>query len=379
MATSSVILYTSLKANAGQSALIAGQSFVKIKPNGVGGTVTIKNTVGISTGDIATFLGTTVTANSLDYFFCTIPSATSTATNVITYDQIAALDSRMKTAVRGSLTSAITSGTCGTNATTTEIVLAADSSTVDDFYNGKSIACLLNGTTTYRKITDYVGSTHTITCVTTGSAVTDTSTYIIYTQPNVFILGDAVSNEKAARVAWTTLFPSANIPPMVALMGGYGTNFQPAFLFNHTATSVAAAGLTETGAFTLNQYTGKNYHVAVLTATTGAGQVKKILSNTVNALTIEPWDTLPTGTVTYSVYSSDQFALYDQYLPYAIMVYLSDLSKAQVQKDYQQLLDKLNVLPKGEYNPAFNATLLKTYGDRGKAIQDAVNAAMVTA
>jgi hypothetical protein len=380
MSTQKCILYTSLKASAGISPLVAGISHVHASPNGIsGGGVTIKNTLGISTGDISTFLGTTITANSLDSMYVCIPSATSTATNVITYDQLASLDSRMKTAVRGSVHNKIVTGTCGTNTGGATSVILTGGSAVDDTYIGKYLMTSLSGTDRYFYITAYTGSTTEATIVNASTAITDTSTFTVFTQPNLYVLGDAVSNETAARYAFRTLFPDAVIPPIVGFMGGYGSGFQPHYKYDETATSAAATSLTHTSEFTLSEFDGGTWYVAIESGTTGAGEIKRIISNTADILTVEPWEVLPTGTIKYQIQSGSEFALYDQFLKYAIMTYLGNLSLSSTQQAYQQLIDKLNVLPAGELTPTYNATLLKNYADIGKAIQQSVNMGMTTA
>jgi hypothetical protein len=191
------------------------------------------------------------------------------------------------------------------------------------------------------------------------------------------LIGTAVSTENACHVAWTTLFPDQTVPLLVSIMGGIGTGFQPHFKVTKTASSACTANtLTDASEFTNGAYTGKNYVCAIESATLGAGQVKKVISNTGSILTVEPWDITPTGTVVYQLCSSPDFALWEFYLNYAILTYLYQ-DTAAVNSTFQQLLDKLNGIPGGEIKPQTNMTLLKMYADRGKAIWDADNLSVV--
>lgn len=69
---------------------------------------------------------------------------------------------------------------------------------------------------------------------------------------------------------------------------------------NGTATSGAATSLTDTGkAFTVNAHAGR---ALVLLTGTGAGQSRRILSNTATALTVEfAWGTNPAAGTTYAI------------------------------------------------------------------------------
>jgi len=228
----------------------------------------------------------------------------------------------------------------------------------------------------------------------TGTAVTSTSTYIVYTQPYIYVVGDPVSSETSTRAAWLTLFPSVKvIPPLVSLMGGTGSGFQPHFMVTQTADSFTISSVTKSGAFTnyLPMLNRGTCYLAVESATTGAGQVVQILSATANVLTTTPFNVIPTGTLVFQVCSGNGFCLYEQYLKYAVETYLGNFALASTVTAFQQLLDMLNVIPgkptiigtgaptKGSLMPTYNATMLKMYGDRGRSIVDGINAGYVTA
>jgi hypothetical protein len=67
-----------------------------------------------------------------------------------------------------------------------------------------------------------------------------------------------------------------------------------------TATSGAAASLTDTAqAWTVNDYVGD---FLVITAGTGAGQTRRITSNTATTLTVATWTVTPLIASTYTIY-----------------------------------------------------------------------------
>ena len=68
-----------------------------------------------------------------------------------------------------------------------------------------------------------------------------------------------------------------------------------------TATSANNTSLTDTTKTMQNNIYGENYYITILTGS-GAGQVRKIASNTVNSFTVVPnWTTNPGATSTYEV------------------------------------------------------------------------------
>jgi hypothetical protein len=67
-----------------------------------------------------------------------------------------------------------------------------------------------------------------------------------------------------------------------------------------TATSGGATSLTDTAnTWTVNEYVGD---FLVITGGTGSGQVRRITSNTANALTVATWTTNPSSDSTYELY-----------------------------------------------------------------------------
>ena len=375
-------IYTTLNAQGILSKAVAYLKNNPINMNAAKGTsgsansVTNQDLKGLSTGQIASLVTSLLAVSPpvYDVVNICVPTQTSTATNKLTYDQVAALDLVLKTTKQGTVNNIVHAGTAASNSTQTNIVLDSGASAVDDYYKGMYIVTA-GVTAVTRMITGYTGATKIATVVATGTAITTTETFTIYTSPNMNKIGDASSSLTACYEAWATLFPGKNIPALISLMGGTGSNIQPHYLVTQTATSCGAAILTHTSNFTANMFNDGNYYVAIESATTGAGQVRRILSNTANILTVEPWDIIPTGAIVYQVTANNP--LYEFYLPYAILTYLI-ADTAATNMAFQQLLDKDNVLPGGGYKPLTNLTTLKKYADLGKAVWDAKNLAVVS-
>ena len=381
-----LIMFDSSKSLLAQSIMSAGIATVHGNYPTSGAVTTYKDFASLSSGDITTYIGALV-ANTYAAIYVALPSGATNTAHTLMNDYIAGLDANIIAANRGSVNNSKSTGTCQSNATTTNIILATTASAVDDAYKGMFIKCTIGASSTYHYCTGYSGTTKIATVADTGSAITTTSTYIVYTQPYVYVVGDASSSLTSTYTAWNTLFPKIIPPPFVSLMRGTGTNIKPHYMVTQTATSVAASSLTHTSNFTSGQFNSGSWYVAVESATTGAGQVKRIHSNTHDVLTIDPWDVLPTGSVVYQICSGPSFCLYEKYLKYSVETYLGNFTLANTITTFQQLIDMLNVIPgnpignagKGSYNPTYNASLLADFGNRGKCVFDTINAGYVTA
>jgi len=133
---------------------------------------------------------------------------------------------------------------------------------------------------------------------------------------------------------WRNLYAAGSTPKVVQLLDGQSF---PAKV-EATATSAAAGTLTHTGAFTASAFIG--YYVAITSATTGAGQIRKIASNTTDVLTLSRnWGITPTGTIKYAVYQYEGDALKEVTIPLAIYAEMWDLADAAVIGKYYRLLD----------------------------------------
>jgi len=149
----------------------------------------------------------------------------------------------------------------------------------------------------------------------------------------VINLGDFSTVNAAARV-WRSVYAAGSTPKVVQLLDGQSFPSK----VEATATSVAAGSLTHTGAFTASAWVG--YYVAITSATTGAGQIRKITANTTGVLTLDRnWGITPTGTVKYAIYQYVGNALKEVTIPLAIYATMWDLSDVSVLGKYYKLLD----------------------------------------
>jgi len=348
-----LIFYNSSLEQSILSMLSAWYKYEKV----LGYSVTTKDTYGVSAADLLTYVETTATQDSYTRIaLCSLTEATGTTAGKIKKDTIAAMRQMLVTASKGTT---IISGTAASNAVATEVVFAAGASTEDDTYNNKYLEITATATPLIRRgrnITDYVGSTLTATILTT-TAVTTSSTYVVFTHTHVDVIGDADSTKLASKVAWETLFPSTRTPMLLTLMGGSGTGFQTCRNLVKNASAITSKTVTtDTGVFTLNEFTDGDFYIAAETATTGAGQIAKITSNTANAITHASWDYLPTGTLGYSIWQGKQFVLYNKYLPLAIKTYLYDSAVTANLALYASLVDRYGDL-------IANASAVNTFQD----------------
>ena len=364
---------------------ILALNIAKLKFKLAGKTFTVKDLNGDNEAAILNHIDEFTVGTLDDIAVCCLTAATH-ATGKMTWDQVAYLDTKLVTANKGT---SIRAGTCQANATVTEIVLDASASAVNDFYNftrfGQEYYIKTAGVTAiYRYIADYVGATVTATVVSTSTAITTTETFIVYSQEHVWLLGDANSTQNACRIAWTECFGGTdNIPLLVSAMGGYGTGFKNCPRTVLTCDSVAASSITDGAIFTLAQYDGGDYWVALLNNTGGTytlGQAGKILSNTTTVLTLtEPWTVTPTSTPNYAIYLGGTL-LYDVYLNLSIPTYLyadNDVNFGI----FKSMLDRYGDIEKQSLDTAQtyqDIATLAEYAALGKAIHDAQSATVVT-
>jgi hypothetical protein len=380
MSVQNLVIYDSTKSLLAQSIMSAG--IASVYSSGLGAATTYKDFAGLSTGQITSYLSG-LTANSLDNIFICVAQAAATVTvHQMFVDDIAALDPVLKSSVRGSTNDAINSGTCQANVTATNIILATTASAITDAYKGMYIATTVGGVTVYHYCSGYNGTSKIATINSATTTITSTSTYVVYKQPNVFTIGDMASSLTPTYDAWNTLFPSISPPPLVSLMSGTGTvnsaSLQPHLMVTQTADSFTISSVTKSAAFTNQAYNRGTFYLAVESATTGAGQITQILSNTASVLTIVPFNTLPTGTLVFQICAGNAFCLYETYLKYAVETYLANFTLSTTLNAWQQMLDMLNVIPKGSLVPTYNASLLDMYAKRGKAVFDTISAGYVT-
>jgi hypothetical protein len=289
--------------------------------------------------------------------------ATYSAAGKFTNDQIASMDTRLKTANKGT---SVRAGTCQSNSTGTQIKLDSGASAVTDYYKGMYVKTA--GTTAVQRyITAYDGSTKICTVADTTTPITTTETFIVYTADYIDIIGNADSTTNPCRVAWTTLFPDTAPPMIISVMGGYNTGFAAYPVDNITADSATANTLVDATVFTLSADIGK--YLGIISGTTGGGEVQPILSNTTTTLAVNPFRITPTGAVVYQVSDTKEWCLANHYLVYALKAYLQLTDKA-TDKILKRMLDKYNILQNTPTHAVGDDELVLTYCQRGKCIFD---------
>jgi hypothetical protein len=167
-------------------------------------------------------------------------------------------------------------------------------------------------------------------------------------------LGEFDTNQAPPLRAWIESYPTTSWPNVVRYLSG---DYFP--ILWATADSAGATALTDNGTFTPDAYNGM--YVYIISASTGAGQVREILDSTAHALTVAAWDTIPTGTIVYGVCTLKAEALRME----AIKCYMKGLmfnltDTATIQK-YYRLLDFGSY--DSSYNSINNGSLVAPYSD----------------
>lgn len=281
--------------------------------------VTVKDCNGVSTGDLTTYIGTLV-ANTYDKIHVLITADTSGGTGKISHDQLASLFPKIKTAALPTAT--LASAANGANATVTEVVFTTGASAVDDAYNAM-IAVVdvgdLHSSYLYRYIKDYVGTTATATVNTTSTAVTSTDTSAIY---NIITATGPIylhTVATAAHSVFSTLYPSMGLPRLISELQASTSEYISTATADSAANTSGVGSLTKADTWTAAEYTGGDYYVGIRSATLGAGQIRKIVSNTVSVLTLDaPWDPVPTGSIVYEITLNRWRCLNDYFLAFAM-------------------------------------------------------------
>lgn len=272
------------------------------------GDADIEDVNAVTTGDITTALAALTDDYYTDIFICCTTQAAG-ATGVLSLDQVASLRAKMITASKGTT---VRANTCQANAVVTEIILDASASASNDTYNLMYIATA--GTTAvYRHIKDYVGATTTCTVNTTTVAVTSTETFIVWTNTNVYEIGntDATTGKTPAYRAWDTLYPNAlEVPLVVQYIGGYkfaqasGTAAAAAAGTITLAATCATGDIETTARHTAVDDLYADMYVYIYSSTAGTWQLAEIdsyVAATQVATLKENWDITPTGTIIYRV------------------------------------------------------------------------------
>ncbi len=156
--------------------------------------------------------------------------------------------------------------------------------------------------------------------------------------------GSAGTYKNPIMLAWLNAYPTVAYPPIVKYLGG-----DSAFpIKKATATSAAAGTLTHTGAFTASAHIGQ--FVYIVSATTGAGQVAQIASNTTGVLTLTAnWPLTPTGTIVYGITEYKPDACKEEALTAAVKAKLWNIASGATMAQWYRLLDL------GSYDTSYNS------------------------
>lgn len=261
----------------------------------------------------------------------------SHAESKFTTEQAVDLIAKLVTANQTGSTGANVTGTAQANSTLTNIKLAAADTGANDAYNNMIIATT-GDVEVFRLITDYVASTKIATVATTGSAVDASEDYTIYTTDHLHLVGHTYDSEKACKRAWDEFYSNqTQVPVIVSMMNDASTLFEKTDL---TATGSGTNYIEDTSEFTADAYANGEYYLAITSATTGAGQIRKITANTVTKVTVETaFDITLSGTIKYQIVHRNIFVLWNKYLPYAISTYLN-LNDSETNRIWAKILDQ---------------------------------------
>jgi len=319
---------------------IAAEMILRNYYGRVSANVEVKDINGVTSGDLTTYIGT-LPADTYDKIHIIATVNEAGATGGVSFDQLAALFPKLKVDVRAEA-KFFDPVSAASNATATTIILTGTVSSANDFYNNSIAVIDVGGTGSsflYRNVKDYVGSTKTLTVNTTTTAVTTTDKVAIYD----LAAAGLYFNPAAATAAYDTfhaMYPDTTTPVVVEqLRAGAGS-----IVLTATANSVANTGgvatLTDTGNFTANAYDGLEYFVGIRSATLGAGQIRKIISNTADVLTTDsPWDVVPTGTVVYEIVDLRHKCLDEYFLAFAILFFCGGVFTKQKLNMFVRLID----------------------------------------
>ncbi|GDX76009.1 hypothetical protein LBMAG41_10850 [Cyanobium sp.] len=157
----------------------------------------------------------------------------------------------------------------------------------------------------------------TITLPTQGSAFTTATVFRLMT-PSWYVVGAGTLAAGSFRKYdfATNQWTSGTITGLPASLGTDG-KLMSTPSWSDTAYKQFAAGTATSGSNTTLVQTGKtwavnqwaNYQVRIVGGT-GAGQIRLIVSNTADTLTVSGWNTNPDTTSTYSIEGNDDFLYY---------------------------------------------------------------------
>lgn len=164
-----------------------------------------------------------------------------------------------------------------------------------------------------------IGSNSVITVPTQSSAFNNTTTYRLMT-PKFFSMQGSTSGRNFysydyATNAWQTL-STTGLPSTISDTEGMlvttpswaGSEYVSFSTSQNSGISLSTTLKDDSKNWTANQWT--NYQVRIVSGQ-GAGQIRTISSNTIDALTVSsPWTTIPNNSSTYSIEGNDNFVYY---------------------------------------------------------------------
>jgi len=316
-----LILFDGSKAGAVLAAVLLGQQY---------DGATYYNTNGVSSADITTYVGT-LTNDAYDHIFTAVDLGSGSgelalAANATLWDKADQTIARADTAQAGGAST---------------ITLDSGASATDDEYNGYAVM-IVGGTGAgqLRTISDYVGSTKVATVsvawdtqpdATSEFEIVDVTDATVVKAFNELGTANTASQDANAIVnlALGTSYPEPYIS--VCLNGG---RLQK----SATATGIAAGTITDTGEFAGEDWSGA--FAGIVSATTGANQIRPITSNTDNALTLGyNLAPTPTGTVVYSIAKDEKTALNSIKASAALIAYFQQPDSVYAVQSVQKMID----------------------------------------
>lgn len=301
---------------------LAGEVF--LRDYYAGESITVKDMNGVTKTASTTWIGT-LDANKYSKIHVLVVVDTAGGTGELASDQYAALIPKLLTSA---LPDALSTGTCQTNATATNIILAAGEVTEDDEFVDDFIVTA--GTTAIaRIIADSTTADDTVVVATTTVAVTDVDTYDVYAAADIALLMPIYTETYEAYEVFTELYPLMNhVPVLVEQMNGMPAAGTLTATADSAENTDGVATLTDTGNFTADAYDDGTYYLAIRSATKGAGQILRVVSNTADKLFLEEaWEPIPTGTIIYELVDRRTIAISTYLLQFAFRFLVSDPSE----------------------------------------------------
>lgn len=305
---------------------------------------TIIDIAGLDQATISALIADLVAA-TYDEIFVFVPVAETHLAGNFIDQQIADLFPYMTTAGKGTVV--VTDTAAGAGGGNDTIELAAADTALDNAYLD-NIIYLKSGTGSgqYARIKGNVASTKIVTKYTPDWSVNPdaTTVYEIYSPAIREYYDLTVSNFDGVYQTWNNMF-SGIVPPQVIqyvmrdVTAGNPAGTRWAYA-KGTATAGAATTITHTGAFVASAHIGQYVYIA---SGTGAGQYRKILSNTANALTISTgttnWTTNPSTDSVYWVLPSMTELFHPEYFLLWVRTYGKNFTIGDIWRTWVELLD----------------------------------------